>query len=282
MSELKNIIIASDGTGETANTVLQAALVQYKGIPVKKTRHIKIRTLDQIPPLIKEAKQKKAILFYTIAHEKLKNELTFQADQNKIPFVDILGPIFDELDSFLGKGDKGGRRQAGLYHSLNKKYFQRVEAIEYTVKHDDGKVLDDLERADLLLVGISRTSKTPLSIFLSHKGWKVVNIPIVLGVPLPKEIFEVNQKKIVGLTISMEKLYRIRKKRLEKFGSPQKGGDYASLKHIEEELSYAEGLFKKNRQWPIFDITDKALEETAFEIMKVISKRMGTPLEESF
>jgi regulator of PEP synthase PpsR (kinase-PPPase family) len=166
--------------------------------------------------------------------------------------------------------------QAGILRSVDEQYFKRIEAIEYTVKHDDGKTLNDLGSADIILVGISRTSKTPLSVFLSHKGWKVANVPIVLNCPMPKELFDVDQRRIVGLIIDMESLQRIRKSRLEKFGQDP-GSEYASMSHISKEIDYAHEIFKQNRRWPVFNVTERALEETATEITRIVAARMGWP-----
>ena len=166
--------------------------------------------------------------------------------------------------------------QAGLLRTVDDRYFKRIEAIAYTVKHDDGKTFSELDKADIVLVGISRTSKTPLSIFLSHKGWKVANIPLVLGTPLPPQLFEIDQRKIVGLIIDVESLQRIRKNRWEKFGHDP-GGDYASLAHITSEIDYAHQIFKQNKKWPVFNVTERALEETATEITRIVAARMGWP-----
>src|SRR5205085_9822674 len=133
----------------------------------------------------------------------------------------------------------------------------RIEAIEYTVKHDDGKTLQALDQADIVLVGISRTSKTPLSIFLSHKGWKVANVPLVLNSPPPEELFKIDQRRIVGLTIDPESLTRIRKKRLETFGQDP-GGEHANMGHIHKEIELSNELSRQNRKWPAFALTDRA------------------------
>jgi [pyruvate, water dikinase]-phosphate phosphotransferase / [pyruvate, water dikinase] kinase len=138
-----------------------------------------------------------------------------------------------------------------------------------------------LNEADIILVGISRTSKTPLSIFLSHKGWKVANFPLVLNSALPKELFAVDQRRIVGLLIDTDSLSKIRRNRLEKFGQDP-GGEYARLTYIEKEIEYAQELFKQNRRWPVFNVTERALEETAAEIVRVISSRLGLPDKMSF
>jgi regulator of PEP synthase PpsR (kinase-PPPase family) len=185
--------------------------------------------------------------------------------------LDLLGPLLDQLHSFLGAQTQ--TPQAGLLRSVDDHYYKRIAAIEYTVRHDDGKSLEDLNDADIVLIGISRTSKTPLSIFLSYKGFKVANIPLVLHTPLPKEVFEVDQRKIVGLIIDTDSLQRIRKNRLEKLGT--RSTQYSSISYIMKELEYAQEIFRQNRRWPVINVTERALEETAAEIVKLIGTRMG-------
>ena len=188
--------------------------------------------------------------------------------------MDLLGPLLQTLDTYLGVSTT--TPTAGLLRVVDEQYYRRIEAIEYTVKHDDGKSLSALDKADIILVGISRTSKTPLSIFLSHKGWKVANIPLVLDTPPPEALFKVDQRKIVGLIIDIDSLQRIRKNRLEKFNQDP-GGEYSSLSYIVREIEFAHELFKQNRRWPVFNVTDRALEETATEITRIVAARMGWP-----
>lgn len=267
----KNIIyIISDGTGETASLMTKAALVQYKGVDASLVRFKNVRALEQIKAIIEEAVQNHGFLVYTVVSMDLRNEIQKQALANNIPHVDLLGPLLNGLDNYF---DVHKPMQAGILRAVDEKYFKRIEAIEFTVKHDDGKELRGLDNADIILVGISRTSKTPLSIFLSHKGWKVANIPLVATVPPPKEIFEVDQRKVIALTIDPDKLSLIRQNRLSKLGDGN--SDYASLKHVLDEIQFADELYKKNKKWPVFDVTSRALEETATEIIKIISKRFG-------
>jgi regulator of PEP synthase PpsR (kinase-PPPase family) len=164
---------------------------------------------------------------------------------------------------------KDPHSQPGLFHQVNEYYFRRIEAIEFTVKHDDGRYADNLQAADIILVGLSRTSKTPLSIYLSYKGWRVANVPIVKGIALPEPLFSVDQKKVIGLIIDPNALVRIRRERLIKMGEDPTSS-YASLEHVVEEIEWSKEIFKKNRRWPVFDVTGKALEETASEVEKVI------------
>lgn len=273
--ETSTIYILSDGTGETASTMIRAALVQYADKDVNLVRFKNIRTDQQVEPIIEEAFERRGLIVYTVVSPQLRKKIQELAGQKGIPTLDLLGPVLSTLDSFFGVSTQQSG-QAGILRAVDEQYFKRIEAIEYTVKHDDGKTMAELEKADIILVGISRTSKTPLSIFLSHKGWKVANVPLVLNQPLPEDLFKVDQRKIVGLIIDMDSLQRIRKNRLEKFGQDP-GGEYASMSHIAKEIEYATELFKKNRRWPVFNVTERALEETAAEITKIVASRMGWP-----
>lgn len=273
--QTSTIYILSDGTGETASTMIRAALVQYSDQDVNLVRFKNIRTDQQVEPVIEEAFEQRGLIVYTVVSAQLRKKIQELASQKGLPPLDLLGPVLSSLDTYFGvNAHQTG--QAGILRAVDEQYFKRIEAIEYTVKHDDGKTMAELDKADIILVGISRTSKTPLSIFLSHKGWKVANVPLVLNQPLPEDLFKVDQRKVVGLIIDMDSLQRIRKNRLEKFGQDP-GGEYASMSHIAKEIEYATELFKKNRRWPVFNVTERALEETAAEITKIVASRMGWP-----
>jgi [pyruvate, water dikinase]-phosphate phosphotransferase / [pyruvate, water dikinase] kinase len=273
------IFIMSDGTGETASTIVKAALVQYPGRDISLVRCKNIRTAEQIESIVEEIKARKGAVVYTVVSKSLRHQIETLCQKNDVPYQDLFGPLLNMLSDYFEA--KNAKFTAGLLRETNEKYFKRIEAIEFTVKHDDGKEVRDLDQSDIVLVGISRTSKTPLSIFLSHKGWKVSNVPIVLNVPLPEELFKIDQKKIVALTIDLDKLAKIRKNRLEKLGQDL-SSDYASFKYIGEELEYANSIFAKNRRWPVFDVTEKALEETATEITKLIASRRGISSADTF
>ncbi|MCB0411468.1 MAG: kinase/pyrophosphorylase [Bdellovibrionales bacterium] len=273
-AESSIIYILSDGTGETASTMVRAALVQYSDKDLQIVRCKNVRTEDQIVNLLEDIYQKKGLVVHTMVSASMRQFVLRKASEKGIPVVDLMGPLLTSLNSYFGVNDNNP--QVGLLRSTDEKYFKRIEAIEFTVKHDDGKYMENLDQAEIILVGISRTSKTPLSIFLSHKGWKVANVPLVINTPLPESLFQADQRKIVGLTIDPNSLGKIRRKRLEKFGQDP-GGDYASRAHILKEIDYASAIFKKNKKWPVFDVTDRALEETAAEIIRVVATRMDIP-----
>lgn len=267
------VFILSDGSGETAATMIRAALVQYQKSDIQITRCKNVRTEAQVEAIVQDCFEKRGIIVYTVASPHMRKRIKEMSDSKGILNFDLLGPLLGLFDQYFGMTSGS---HVNVLRTTDETYFKRIEAIEYTVKHDDGKVLNDLGKADIILVGISRTSKTPLSIFLSHKGWKVANVPLVPGSPLPEELFKVDQRRIVGLIIDMDSLQRIRKNRLEKFGQDT-GGEYASMSQISKEIEYAEQLFKQNRRWPVFNVTERALEETASEIVRVIAARLGLP-----
>lgn len=271
--EVKKIFILSDSTGETAATMIRAALVQYSHQNIQISRHKNVRTEQQAESVIDECFEARGLLVFTVAPKVLRDKIRESTATKGIPYLDLLSPVLDVLDVYFGKS---AENNVGILRAVDDRYFKRIEAIEFTVKHDDGKTLQQLDKADIVLVGISRTSKTPLSIFLSHKGWKVANVPLVLDSKLPEELLKIDQRKIIGLIIDIDSLQRIRRNRLEKFGQDA-GGEYASLQHIIKEIEFAEKLFKQNRRWPVFNVTERALEETASEIVKIIAARMGLP-----
>lgn len=260
------IFVLSDGTGETADQMMKAALVHYVRDGLKIIRHKNIRTESQVASIFEEAHRVPSIVVFTVVSEELRLYIKRLSEQSQVKSVDLLGSLFEALSSFLKKDPHS---QPGIFHQVNEYYFKRIEAIEFTVKHDDGRYTDNLEAADIILVGLSRTSKTPLSVYLSYKGWKVANVPVVKDIPLPERLFTVDQRKIIALIIDPPTLSRIRRERLIKMGEDP-SGEYANLDHVTDEIEYCKELFRKNRRWPVFDVTGKALEETATEVEKYI------------
>ena len=265
------VFVLSDGTGETADQMIKAALVQFVRDGLRIVRYKNIRTEGQVASVFEEAqRESRALVVHTVVGEELRGFIEKTAQDHGVSSVDLLGPLMNRLGAFLAKDPHS---QPGLFHQVNEYYFRRIEAIEFTVKHDDGRYADGLDQAELVLVGLSRTSKTPLSVYLSYKGWKVANVPVVKGIPLPERLFQTDQRKIVGLVIDAEALSRIRRERLLKMGEDP-SGDYAKLENVLEEIDFCKDLFRKNRRWPVFDVTGKALEETAAEIEKSIRASM--------
>ncbi len=271
------IIILSDGTGETAAQITRAAIVQFSDKEIYFTRYKNIRTKAQVESIFEDAAIHHDMLVYTIVSPELREFITLRASEKNVPTIDLLGPLLNSMSSYFQLTPK---TTPGLFHQVNDRYFKRIEAMEYTIAHDDGRDLTNLDKADIILLGISRTSKTPLSMYLSHQGWKVANIPLILGYDIPPEVLAADPKKVVCLTISADTLSTIRKARLERLGQ-EDGGDYASMNKVIEEIEYADQLFRKNKRWPVFNVTSKALEETASDIIKMMvsrRKQMGQPI----
>ncbi len=269
----RRIIILSDGTGETAAQMVQAAMVQFSHQKVHFIRHKSVRNESQIQAICDDACSHHSLLVYTIASTPLRTFLVNEARSRSIPYIDLLGPLLLGLGNYFGYQPSF---VAGLLHDVNERYFHRIDAMEYTIAHDDGRELAGLDKAHLVLLGISRTSKTPLSMYLSHQGWRVANIPLIAGFQVPQEIYQVDPRRVIGLTINPQELSMIRRARLKRLGQVQ-GGEYADLQKVNQEIEYANEIFRKNRKWFVFNVTGKALEETASEIIKLITSRQLSP-----
>ena len=263
------VIVISDGTGETATEMTRAAVAQFPEKEIFFTRYKNVRTKEHIEAIFQEAAIHHDMIVYTIVSPELRLYVQKQSKDQKVRSVDLLGPL---LQSFSNVFEMEPDYQPGLLHAVNDEYFRKVAAVEFTLNHDDGRNIKTLEEADVILLGISRTSKTPLSIYLSLEGLKVVNVPIIMGMPLPEKIFDIDQRKIFGLTIDPQALHEIRKNRLSRLGAV-KEGDYADIRKVSEEIEWANSLFAENKRWPIFNVTGKALEETAAEITKLLNMR---------
>ena len=273
-----NISVLSDGTGETALAVLKAVLVQYEHEEnAHISRYRNIRTKEQIESLfekISKSNAEKQLVVFTLILPENRNLVKALCKKYQIQGIDLLEDLIQTFDQSL----KSKEKQAGILRVVDEDYFKRIEAMDFFLKHDDGQLTQDLDQADIILVGVSRTSKTPLSLFLSNKGWKVANIPLVYNIPPPEGLLKVNQKKIVALTIQPDYLLKIRKNRLEKFGYDQVRGHYAGKEQVYKEVESIQTFFYRQK-WPVLDVTDIALEETAGEIVRIVSKRMKIPVK---
>ena len=272
------VIVISDGTGETASAITRAAMTQFQDKEIFFTRYKNIRTKEQIDAIFQEAAIHHDIVVYTIVSVELRAYIAELSKRDHVRSVDVMGPLLTTFSNFF---EAEPNYQPGLLHAVNDQYFKRVAAIEFTLNHDDGRNINSLEEADVVLVGISRTSKTPLSMYLSLEGIKTVNVPIVMGVPLPDKLFQVDQRKIFGLTIDPDELFRIRKNRLSRLGLANDEGDYADIAKVSEEIEWANRIFSENKRWPVFNVTGKALEETAAEIIKLLNMRKVNRFKQS-
>lgn len=264
------IIVISDGTGETATGISRATMTQFQDRDVYFTRYKNVRSTEQLDAIFNEAAVHHDLIVYTLVQAELREHITLLSRTKHVRTLDLIGPALTAFSNYFSQEPSA---EPGLLHQVNDDYYNRVAAMEFTLNHDDGRNLQSLHLADVILVGISRTSKTPLSVYLSQHGIKVVNVPIIMGQELPEEIFKVDQRKIFALTIDSDALSEIRKKRLDRLGAKKHTGDYASTNKVSEEIEWANLKFKENKRWPIFNVTDKALEETAADIIKLRSMR---------
>ena len=264
----RNVFIVSDATGETAEKAVRAALLQFT-IPVQLRTYSRVRLDEEVRAIVERAREAKGLVVYTMAHLENRELLRQLCEEKGLESVDLIGALMAKLASFLGSQPTG---VPGAQHAVSEEYYRRIEAVEFTVKNDDGREPRNLPKADLVLVGVSRTSKTPLSTFLSQKGLKVANVPLVLGIQPPTELFQIDQHKIFGLHIQLDTLVQIRQARLKHLGMPA-DTSYGLRDHVREELSFAQEIFRQHPEWPIVDVTNKAIEETAADILRVKKDR---------
>jgi len=257
------ILVVSDGTGHTAENVTKAALMQFEHVKSVTERRPEVRDREQVSTIVREARDKKAMIVYTLVSPELRRHLYMEATFYQVIVVDLMGSILEEMGEYL---QATPHLRPGLFYG-DASYFRRVDAIDYTVQHDDGQGVRDLPQADIVLVGISRTSKTPVSIFLAYRGYRVANVPIVLNMPLPNTIDQVSQNRIVALVINPQRLLAIRHNRLRQY--PGLTFTYADMEHIRQELRYSRKIFAE-RNWPAIDVSGKAVEETAREVLNLV------------
>ncbi|KNF09334.1 putative pyruvate, phosphate dikinase regulatory protein [Gottschalkia purinilytica] len=258
------VYVLSDSIGETGEQVAKAAISQFNSGRYETRRFPYITDEEQIVEILDEAKEERCMIVYTLVIDELRNFLEERAKKYNIPTVDLMTPILDALKQVVGFEPK---REAGIIRKLDEKYFKKVEAVEFAVKYDDGKDTRGIKKADIVLLGISRTSKTPLSMYLAHKNLKVANVPLVPEIPPPDEIFEVDPQKIIGLTANPIKLNEIRQERLKTLGLSD-NANYASIDRIIREIEYSESLMKR-LGCPVIDVSNKAVEETAGIILEM-------------
>ena len=269
---MKHVFVISDSTGETAERVVRASILQFKDIPCQVHVYSQVRLESEMEKIVERAAEVKALVVFTVVNAAERELLWKMCERNMVDAIDIIGALMTKLTSYLGAQPVG---VPGLLHTIGEDYFRRIEAVEFAVKNDDGAEPRNLPRADLVLVGISRTSKTPLSTYLAQKGIKVANCPLVLGVDPPAELEEVDNRRCYGLTIQPEALVRIRQARLTHLGMPA-DSSYGTRKHIEEELEYSRAIFRAHPNWPVIDVTSKAIEETAADILRIYKERHGS------
>lgn len=260
--------LISDATGETLNTVARAATAYYADYQPIEHIYALVRTPKQLARALAEIESQPGVVLFTLIDTELRTQLERRCAELTIPCISILDPVIASLAQYL---NAQSRPQLGGQHALNAEYFRRIDALNFTMIHDDGQHAEDLDQADVILIGISRSSKTPTSIYLANRGIKTANIPIVPNIPSPKELEIVTRPLIVGLIASAERIAQIRKHRLLAMNE-QGETDYVDQDAIAAELSHMRKLCARHA-WPIIDVTRRSIEETAAAIINLMRER---------
>ncbi|NQT13516.1 MAG: kinase/pyrophosphorylase [Planctomycetes bacterium] len=272
-----HIYIVSDATGKTGWRVVEAALLQFDASNIVVERVGGVQDEAGVHAAMAQAEKTRGLVIHTLVSPSLRRAILEGGRQRGIITIDLLGPVLTRLTEAL---QISPRAVPGLFRQLDDEYFARIDAIEYTVNHDDGRNPEQLDRADLVLVGVSRTGKTPLSVFLAYRGWRVANVPVVLGIDPPPELFRLDPRRVVALTIDRERLRSIRRVRaigLAKGLAMQ----YAARKHIDEEMEWFRRVLRHG-VWPVVDVTYRSIEETASEVMEMVRPRHGPDQDAEF
>ena len=267
--EGRRIDVLSDSTGETAEKVVRAAMLQFPHSGAVIRLHTRIRTKETVRPILERAAREGALVVFTVVSPELREFIHQQSYEMRVDALDLIGSLIGKLATFL---DRQPINMPSGMLPLSDEYFRRIEAVEFTVKSDDGKEPRNFKKADLILVGVSRTSKTPLSTLLAQRGIKVANQPIMLGIDLPVELEDAPQDRIVALIIDLKQLVEIRKARLKQLGMPV-DASYGLTEQVKQELEYAGDIFRKHPRWPVIDVTGRAIEETAVIILETLKER---------
>ena len=268
MNKVYQVYQVSDSTGETLDRIFLAIKAQFKDFDCKTIHYSFTRTENQINKIISQSKtQKNVIILYTVVDKSLSEYLVKETKANNIPCFEVLGTLISDFSKLLKK--EASRLPSGQ-HALDDEYYKRIEAVQYTIAHDDGKIISDLNAADVILVGVSRTSKTPTSIYLANRGYKVANIPLIPErANLPDALIKEAKKKcIIGFVCDVTRLSDVRRNRVQSLHENQRV-DYIDEKKIMNEIENSKQLFKKYN-WPIIDVTRKSVEETAASIIKIL------------
>jgi len=267
MSKRKIVYIVSDSAGETAELMVKAILTQFSEEDIEIQNISYVEDVQDINNILAVARYNNSIIAYTIFISTLKQYLDQKAREERIIAIDLMNPL---MNAFSKTFNKEPNFQPGLLRKLDDNYLRRVEAVEFAVKYDNGQDIYGIKRADIVLIGVSRTSKTPLSMYLAYKRFKVANVPLVPEIAPPDELFSIPKNKCVGLIITPDKLNEIRKERLEGLGLTSQS-NYANLTRILEESEYAEKIMKRI-DCPVINVSNKAIEETADLILEMLKK----------
>jgi [pyruvate, water dikinase]-phosphate phosphotransferase / [pyruvate, water dikinase] kinase len=268
MKKEYNIYIVSDGTGRTAEQAFNAALAQFGNVKVNLIRRPKVRTEQRVINVIKEAKENDGFIVHTLVTDKLREAMLRGGRKNNVDTIDLMGSLLARLSEVFSVSPA---EKPGLFGQLNKTYFRRIETMEFAFRHDDGQRVNELKKAEIVLIGVSRTFKTPLSIYLAFKGWFVANVPIIMGQEIPPIIDKLLASNVFCLDTNARALAELRRARQNYLGGAV--GDYDDIEFVRMELMYARNIFSKNPGWAIINVTNKPIEEIASEILTLKGDR---------
>lgn len=267
--------LVSDATGETLVTVARAAAAQYASLSPVEHIYSLVRTQKQLDRVLSEIESFPGIVLYTLLDRELVERLETSCRDFGAPTLSILGPVLRLFESYLGAETT---HRIGAQHTLNAEYFRRIDALNYTMLHDDGQHTADLEHADVVLVGVSRTSKTPTSIYLANRGIKTANVPLIPGLPVPAELERLTKPLVVGLYASPERIVQIRENRLLGLKAHQDDHRYIDRQAVAEEVAFSRQLCARHG-WPLIDVTRRSIEETAAAVLALVAERQRLAVE---
>ncbi len=260
--------LLSDSTGETLEVIANACLAQFDGVEVRRHLWPMVRSEGHLDRVLDDVERRPGLVLYTLVNNVIRRDLEQKARHRGINAVSVLDPVVHALSATLGQEAAG---RPGRQHALDAAYFARVDAIQFTIAHDDGINSENWEEADIVLAGVSRTSKTPTAIYLANRGYKVANIPLVPQSPPPPQLFGLKHPLVVGLTTNPDRLIQIRRNRLLSLNQAPET-DYVDLESVNAELAFARRIFADNN-WPVIDVTRRSIEETALAIVKLCAER---------
>jgi hypothetical protein len=264
------VYVVSDATGGTGRRVVEAALAQFSGAKVTVEQLAGVREAAEVRALVKRAVKVGGTIVHTLVLPELRQEVLTEGRRRHVVTIDLIGPLIARLSETL---ELAPLAKPGLMRQLDESYFERIGAIDFAVRHDDGRNVDDLSQAQLVLVGVSRTSKTPISIFLAYRGWRVANVPLIAKLEPPPSLFQIDRRRVIALTMQPERLAKLRQARLSRMARGY-SLDYARPEHIQEELDWAD-LIVRREHWPVVDVSNKSIEECAAEIIALQDQRLG-------
>lgn len=261
--------LVSDATGETLITVARAAAAQYASVSPIEHIYPLVRSQKQLDRALFEIENAPGVVLYTLLDRELADRLEDKCRDLSVPFLSVLGPVLNLFQAYLGTETA---RRAGAQHTLNADYFKRIDALNYTMLHDDGQHVDDLEHADVVLIGVSRTSKTPTSIYLANRGIKTANVPLVPGVPEPAQLAQLGKPLVIGLYASPERIVQIRENRLLGLRAHKDDDRYIDRMAVAEEVAFSRRLCARHN-WPTIDVSRRSIEETAAAVLALLAER---------